>query len=207
MANKMATCRSCGSEVARTANRCPKCGAQQHVVALSAVAIIVVATVFFVGFSLLKDSASLQPDTQAPPGTEVKKDEFLVGEPAEIGGISVVLDSVSTNTGDEYLSPESGKVFLLCEFEVENNSKNDIALSEIFFSEFEAYIDDYATKYSLYAHLSTDVPSLGGPIAAGKKMRGVVGFDADESWSNIEIKFSPDFWNGESVTFVAENGE
>lgn len=43
---KMIKCKACGADIAKTANRCPKCGAQQHIVALSVVAIIVVLTIF-----------------------------------------------------------------------------------------------------------------------------------------------------------------
>lgn len=38
---KMVKCKSCGAEIAKTANRCPKCGAKQHIGALVACVIIV----------------------------------------------------------------------------------------------------------------------------------------------------------------------
>lgn len=50
---KMVKCKACGADIAKTANRCPKCGAQQHIAALTAVAIIVVLTVFAVFWILL----------------------------------------------------------------------------------------------------------------------------------------------------------
>lgn len=51
---KMVKCNSCGADIAKTANRCPKCGAQQHLVALSVVAVISVVTVFAVVFILFR---------------------------------------------------------------------------------------------------------------------------------------------------------
>lgn len=45
---KMIRCKSCGRDIAKTAKRCPYCGAQQHVIALSICALIVVVTVFAV---------------------------------------------------------------------------------------------------------------------------------------------------------------
>lgn len=32
---KLVKCNTCGAEIAKTAKRCPKCGAQQHIVALT----------------------------------------------------------------------------------------------------------------------------------------------------------------------------
>lgn len=33
--DKLVHCRTCGAEIAKTAKRCPKCGAQQHIAALT----------------------------------------------------------------------------------------------------------------------------------------------------------------------------
>lgn len=32
---KLVKCKTCGADIAKTARRCPKCGAQQHIVALT----------------------------------------------------------------------------------------------------------------------------------------------------------------------------
>lgn len=37
---KLVKCRACGADIAKTAKRCPKCGAQQHIVALSICALL-----------------------------------------------------------------------------------------------------------------------------------------------------------------------
>lgn len=42
---KMVKCKTCGAEITKTANRCPKCGAQQHIAALTAVYLIFFATI------------------------------------------------------------------------------------------------------------------------------------------------------------------
>ena len=94
-----------------------------------------------------------------------------------------------------------GKVFLICEFQIENNSSNDIAVSSML--SFEAYIDDYATTIDLSATVSADNPQLDGSVASGKKMNGIVGYEADENWSEIEIRFTPDFWSNKEIVFTA----
>ena len=47
--------------------------------------------------------------------------------------------------------------------------------------------------------MSSDEPQLDGTIAAGKKMKGVVGYEAPQDWSELEIRFSPSFWGSEIV--------
>lgn len=48
---KLVKCKTCGAEIAKTAKRCPKCGAQQHIVALTLCWLIVfgaIAAIFAV---------------------------------------------------------------------------------------------------------------------------------------------------------------
>lgn len=46
MNNRLVRCKTCGAEIARTASRCPHCGAQQHVGALCACVLIALAAAF-----------------------------------------------------------------------------------------------------------------------------------------------------------------
>lgn len=50
---KMVKCKSCGSEIAKSAQKCPNCGAKQHQGALTAAGLIIVATIFLCAFMLL----------------------------------------------------------------------------------------------------------------------------------------------------------
>lgn len=45
--SKMVKCKTCGAEIAKSANRCPQCGAKQHQAVLAVCALIIVFT--FVG--------------------------------------------------------------------------------------------------------------------------------------------------------------
>ena len=138
-------------------------------------------------------SSSQQPPQQSDSGPET----FGVGDQVVLDGVAVTLLSVTENSGQNYVSPDDGKVFVLCEFEIENNSSRDIASSTML--SFESYIDGYTTSLSLTAMMSSDEPQLDGTIAAGKKMKGVVGYEAPQDWSEIEIRFSPSFWGSEII--------
>lgn len=54
---------------------------------------------------------------------------------------------------------------------------------------------------NLSATASSDKPQLDGSVAAGKKMNGTIGYEVDESWSTLEIRFTPNFWSGKEIVF------
>lgn len=54
---KIVKCKACGAEIAKTAKRCPHCGAKQHVVASSICSVIVVLVIIAI-FSIVKNSLS-----------------------------------------------------------------------------------------------------------------------------------------------------
>lgn len=43
---KLVKCKTCGADIAKTAKRCPKCGAQQHILALTMCYLIVLAMIY-----------------------------------------------------------------------------------------------------------------------------------------------------------------
>ena len=40
-------------------------------------------------------------------------------------------------------------------------------------------------------------------VAAGKKFKGIVGYEVPSDWQEFEIVFTPDFWSGKGITFTA----
>ena len=50
--------------------------------------------------------------------------------------------------------------------------------------------------------ISSDIPQLDGSVAPGKKMHGVIGYEVDENWNSIDIRFTANFWAGRDFTFV-----
>ncbi|HPU63723.1 MAG TPA: DUF4352 domain-containing protein, partial [Mobilitalea sp.] len=127
---------------------------------------------------------------------------FSVGETAQLNNINVTLVSVSESEGSKYNKPSEGKIFLLAEFEIENNSDKEITVSSMM--SFEAYSDGYTVSQSLSALLEKeDKNQLDGTIAAGKKMNGVIGYEVSKDWSELEIHFTPDVWADKKIVFVA----
>ena len=48
-----------------------------------------------------------------------------------------------------------------------------------------------------------DRNQLDGTVAAGKKFKGVVGYEVPEDWKELEIRYTPDYWNGNDIVFIA----
>lgn len=135
------------------------------------------------------------------------KDEnkaFGIGEVAEIKDIKVTLLSVTESAGSTYNKPTEGNVFVLCEFEIANDSSSDLSVSSMM--SFEGYCDDYACSYSIGALLEKgDKNQLDGTVAAGKKLKGVIGYEVPVDWKEMEIHFTPDLLSQKELVFIATN--
>lgn len=206
--SKIVNCKSCGAEIAASAKACPSCGAKNKKPIFKKWWFWVIVAILVVGIAGGSSGGSNEPEkvgeveasASSPAPSEDVKTEFTVGDIVQLNDIVVTLTDVSENTGAQFFTPTDGNVFVVCEFEIENNSSADIAVSSML--SFEAYVDDYATSMSLSAMLSVDTAQLDGTIAAGKKMHGVIGYEVPEDWSNIEVRFTPDFWSGKEIIFV-----
>lgn len=122
------------------------------------------------------------------------------GETAEIDGVKVTLLDVTESTGSEYLKPEEGNVFLLCEFEIDNQTSDEVAVSTAL--SFECYVDDVKTTLSISALSNKgDKEQLDGTVAAGKKMIGVVGYEVSEDWKDLSLSFKPDVLSTDKLIF------
>lgn len=211
---KLKNCKTCGTEVAKSAKICPQCGAKLkkgHPVLIVIIAFLVV--IIAVASSGNSDEPQKVENSTPAQNTDIsssqdtegeKKNTFTVGETAALKGVNVTLVKVTESEGSAYNTPTEGNVFILCEFNIENNSNKEIAVSSML--SFEAYCDDYVCNYSVSALLEKDNKNqLDGTVAAGKKMNGVIGYEVPSNWKEFEIVFTPDFWSGKDITFIAKN--
>lgn len=207
MANKLIKCKSCGADIAKSAKSCPSCGAKNKkapipVIVLSVLALCLIA-------AALGGGAGSDPQrigTASPgasPSPTPEQTVFAVGDKVSLNNVDVTFVSCEETSGSQFMKPAQGNSFILCEFTIENNSAADIAVSSLL--SFDAYVDDFSTSLSLSATVSTDKPQLDGAVAAGKKMNGVIGYEVPSDWTDFEIRFTPDFWSGKKITFVATN--
>lgn len=147
---------------------------------------------------------TMQSDTSVPskePSTKPEAKGYAVGEVGSLKNVEVTLVSVTESEGGDLFAPEEGNVFVICEFDIANQSKEELSVSSIL--SFDAYCDDYACSYSLSAQMASDKSQLDGAVAAGKKMNGVIGYEVPSDWKELEIHFSPNVWSGKDLVFIA----
>lgn len=129
---------------------------------------------------------------------------FKVGDVVELDDVVVSFIGVTKSTGSDFYKPADGNVYVLCEFEIANNSNEELAISSML--SFKAYCDDYACDYSLGALMAKgDKDQLDGSVAAGKKMKGVVGYEVPTDWKELEIQYTVDLLSSSKIIFVATN--
>lgn len=143
--------------------------------------------------TLVSSSPAAVTTTQSPK-------TFGIGDTAELHGVRVTLNGVTESRGSEFMGPSSGNIFVTCEFTIENNTSSDVAVSSMM--SFTAYFDDYAANLSLGAMTMDDSKQqLDGTVASGKKIRGVIGYEAPATWKTIEVQFVPEIYSYDTFIF------
>lgn len=137
-------------------------------------------------------------------GSSSKEEEvrYSIGETVETEDVKVILLDVKESRGGSFFTPESGNVFLICTFEIQNCTKEEMNISSLLC--FEAYCDDYNVDLSLSAECSVNASTLDGNIAPGKKMKGIIGYEVPAEWKTLEIHFTPEVWFGDTFVFYCE---
>ena len=214
MENETKLCKHCKTPIPKDAKVCPNCRKKQGGVGkwiiIGVIVVILLAALFGGGDDKLKkvenskvestqqdEKKSEEPKTDV--NTEEVKDIFEVGETAELNDVQVTLLSYKESKGSEYNKPSDGNVFLMAEFEIVNNSDSEMNVSSVM--SFEAYADDYSLNYSFGALMDNEDRQMDGTIAAGKKMKGYIGYEVPKDWSTVEIHFTDDVWSNNKFKF------
>ena len=202
-------CKHCGKEIDDNAKFCNHCG-KALAGSVSAVeakkaeskkkkkrhpilgTIVLIIGIFIIigalGSSNEPQKVSSEKTTAATVAKETEPPVYTVGDTLEMGNILVTLNGVSESTGSQFLMPADGNVFVICEFTIENNSNAEMAVSSLM--SFECYFNDLAANISLGAMTGDqNKPQLDGAVAAGKKINGVIGYEAPSDWTEMEVHF------------------
>lgn len=220
---EMKLCKYCQTEIPKKAKICPNCKKKQSGklkwIIIAVIVVILIAAIAGGGgdttpqrvdnTNLPSESNEKQQGTsktedkqEETTKTEEKQEEIIfgVGETAELNGVRVTMTDYSESNGSEYNKPSDGNVFLLVEFLIENNTDSELAVSSLV--SFEAYADDYSLNYSLAAVLEKETSNqLDGQIAAGKKMKGTIGYEVPADWQEVEIHYTDNVWSSSKFKF------
>ena len=168
---------------------------------------LIMACILLLGLCACSSEPSLVGTVPANnnSATEAPTDKvFKLGDTVELNKVVVSFVDITESTGSDFNKPADGNVYILCEFEIANNSDKELSVSSML--SFEAYCDDYSCEYSLGALMEKDnKDQLDGTVAAGKKMKGVVGYEVPSGWKELEIQYTLDFFSNDKIVFVATN--
>lgn len=215
-------CKYCKTEIPKKAKVCPNCrkkqGGKLKWIVITVVAILIMAAIAGGGDDNKphqvdsENNSTLNKETVAENDTsytevseqeESEKETFSVGETAEMNDVQVTMLNYEEIQGSEYNKPTDGNIFVLVEFEIVNNSDKELTVSSVL--SFDAYADDYSLNYSLGALLEKEGENqLDGTIAAGKKMKGVIGYEVSKDWEEIEIHFTDNVWGSNKFKFLIQ---
>ena len=126
-------------------------------------------------------------------------------EIVEIGDISIELTNVLESGKNEFYTPEDGYEYIIIEFSIENNGKEDLTVSSMLC--FSAWCDGKMYTISLEA-LSTAMfagkPQMDTIIEPGKSFTGVIGYEVPEDWEEMIVEFKEDII-GKTISFAVQN--
>lgn len=198
-------CKNCGEKLDKHATVCPNCGANLTVKVKKpifkkwwfwVIVVLLVIAIIPSGKSPEKVGGSGAPAVKAET---TAPEVYTVGDTLEMKNVRVTLNSVTESTGANFVSPTEGKIFVICEYTIENNTDKDLGVSSML--SFECYADDFTCPLSIGATVSSGKTQLDGTVAAGKKINGVVGYEVDPDYKELELHYNPNL-SGDDFVFV-----
>ncbi|QGQ97039.1 DUF4352 domain-containing protein [Paenibacillus psychroresistens] len=118
---------------------------------------------------------------------------FSIGDTVKFNDLEITLNGVRGNKGSDFDTPEEA-MFIILDLTIENKGTDSAAISTL----MSMALND-AESFKLDVALFTDVKgSLDGELAAGRKVRGEVAFDAPES-AYYEFIYSEPFSKGQAI--------
>lgn len=127
-------------------------------------------------------------------------------EKAELDEVNIELINVMERSeSSEMFELEEGYEYLLIEFEIENKSEEELAISTVM--NFSTWCDDELCGISVLALAlgrSVGKPQLDCYLASGESISGVIGYEVPQDWERITVVYKHDIFGGENATFVVE---
>jgi len=97
---------------------------------------------------------------------------------------------------NEFIIPKDGYHYIYCEFEFENVSDSDTAVSQFDF-------DCFADGASCESFFGID-NELSATLSPNRKTKGKIGFEVPDDAQNIEIEYVNNMWTSDRIVFSYE---
>lgn len=144
------------------------------------------------------DNNSNDTSQQAAAADKTEKTQFKVNETISFDNKEVTVTKVERNwnTGNQFVTPESGKEFVKVQVTIKNNSNNDIS-----YNSFDWKIKDSGNVlYDIASATFMIDGSLGSDtLAAGDTISGFLAFEVPDGDTGLKLQYSPSFWSGKKL--------
>lgn len=203
-------CKHCKMEIPQGAKVCPQCRKKQGMGCLTWIIIIIVIFgiigIFAGGGNSSKPKKTGETKTeseQAGKEEDEKKEEvsnvFYAGDIVETEDLKITFISASQyQEENEFMQPKEGFEYWKFDFEFENISDSDQAVSSMM--DWECYADNSKADQSWIG----DENGLDATLSSGRKASGSVYFEIPIGAESIELEYDINFWQSDKIVFVAK---
>lgn len=188
--NKFKKCKTCGSQIAKSANSCPNCGAKQDQGVYAVCVLIIILAIVSCIFVVLKALPEIEQTTQIPSNTSTSKavgiSETLSTENFDFSIKSAYTCQNLKNTlGMEYTA-ESGNEYLVIIFDAKNTS-NDT--KNVMNMNFNSYIDNNkVSAQSIVGEIDGFMPLMGA-TSSQMTFTGYTVWELPIGWNQMQFSY------------------
>ena len=217
-------CTNCGNELPENAGICVKCGKMieetntrgntnnKKKFPVWAIILIIFGSIFslFVGmivlFGVILTSDDFDEVIDDIPN--IINERGTVGDTLYSEDYKITLNKVlkydTIGEGDNQLTADDGKEYLVLFFEVENISSDTINISSY---NFNGYVDGYSVPYEYVSNKIEGIDMLSSTLSPGMKTRGYVAYMVDKDWNEFEVHLKEFLFDDMgNITFNITNG-
>ena len=135
-------------------------------------------------------------DDEDKASEEEPSNEFKVGDVVETKNFKIsFLDAKEYK--DEYVKASDGNMYYRMEFEFENISDSDQAISSMM--DWSCYADDYSASQAWVGNDTIDTT-----LSSGKKIKGSVYYEVPKDAKSIVLEYETNFFSQDKVKFIAK---
>lgn len=214
MSSKMKACKSCGAEIAKSAKKCPQCGARYGLptIVKVLVALLVIGALITVGMvscaglfvssvdkavkETAKGSDIIGPDGKRLTGDAATKPTFPIQSKITVDDLELTIAAPSNRKPGEYENVKSGNIAVF-HVTAANKGSDPAYIST---GDFNLYVDDTKCEEVFTA----DVNFIVDQINSGKTAEGDMAFDLARG-SKFELIYTPSFLTEQQITFEGAN--
>ena len=157
---------------------------------------IVIVIVGGIGIGIANNNSGPKKVGENGEGSQTQTD-FKVGDVISVDNAEISVTKVERNysTGNQYITPKSGKEFVKATISIENKSNDTIP-----FNIFNWNIEDSSGVIDSYSVLASADDSLGsGDLAKGGKKIGTIVFEVPAGDTNLKIHYKPSMFSSKEV--------